>query len=246
MQDFRKSALITGGSRGIGAQTAQILGRAGLHVCICYRNKEKRAAQVIDAINAEGKGKAFAVRADLVNREDVDAMVNVCAEKFGTLDILVLNASGGMEADMPKDYAMMLNKDAQVYLAQRASEIMSSGGRIVFITSHQAHFIHTHPTIKEYEPVALSKRAGEDALLDMAPGLKERGIDFVVVSGDMILGTATATLLNRIHPGIVDQRRKEVGKLYTVEEFAEEIANVCMADSVDGNLVLVGEHPGSC
>src|SRR5690606_19928629 len=113
----------------------------------------------------------------------------------GPLDILVLNASGGMEAGMGEDYAMRLNRDAQVAFLSAMRPLLRHGSRVVFVTSHQAHFIRTTPTMPEYEPVARSKRAGEDALRALIPELEADGIGFVVVSGDMIEGTITATLL---------------------------------------------------
>ena len=63
----------------------------------------------------------------------------------------------------------------------------------------------------EYEPVARSKRAGEDALRERLPQLDAAGIDFVVVSGDMIEGTITATLLERAQPGC-DRRPPRRGR----------------------------------
>ena len=92
----------------------------------------------------------------------------------------------------------------------------------------------------EYEQVALSKRAGEDALTERIPMLSEKGIDFVVVSADMIEGTVTATLLNRARPGALDQRRESAGRLYTVQEFAQEIAAMVTADVPTGHVELVG------
>ena len=120
----------------------------------------------------------------------------------------------------------MLNRDAQVQMARTALEVMPSGSQIVFVTSHQAHFINQTATMDAYEPVARSKRAGEDALREMAPELAEKGIRLTVVSGDMIEGTITATLLNRAEPGAIEARREAAGKLYSVEEFAAEIAQV--------------------
>jgi aspartyl-tRNA synthetase len=113
--------------------------------------------------------------------------------------------------------------------------------RIVFVTSHQAHFIHQAPTMPEYLPVALSKRAGEDALRAKIPSLKEKGIDFVVVSGDMIEGTVTATLLDRVNPGAIESRKAAVGKLYNVEEFAEEIFKAANSPVPENNTVLIGD-----
>src|SRR5690606_17171258 len=103
----------------------------------------------------------------------------------GALDILVLNASGGMEAGMGEDYALRLNRDAQLAVVSAFRPLMGEGARIVFVTSHQAHFIETTPTMPEYEPVARSKRAGEDALRALIPELDAADIGFVVVSGDM-------------------------------------------------------------
>ena len=123
---------------------------------------------------------------------------------------------------MEEGYALKLNRDAQVNMLNAAVPLMPEGSRVVFVTSHQAHFINTVPTMPEYEPVARSKRAGEDALRELVPNLAEKGISLVVVSGDMIEGTVTATLLDRSNPGAIEARRAEAGKLYSVEEFAAE------------------------
>jgi len=93
----------------------------------------------------------------------------------------------------------------------------------------------------EYLPVALSKRAGEDALRAKIPALAEQGIEFVVVSGDMIEGTVTATLLDRVNPGAIASRKEAVGKLYNVEEFAEEIFKAANSPVPANNTVLIGD-----
>jgi hypothetical protein len=142
---------------------------------------------------------------------------------------------------MGEDYALRLNRDAQVSVLTAARRLMAPGARVVFVTSHQAHFIRTTPTMPEYEPVALSKRAGEDALLELVPSLSEDGIDFVVVSGDMIEGTITATLLNRLNPGAIAARREEAGRLYNVAEFAAEVAAAAVEPVPSDNLRLVGD-----
>lgn len=235
-----KTVLITGASRGIGAATAILLAERGARVAVNYRTRAPRAEKIVAQITDAG-GEAFAVQADVTDGAAVDAMVARVAARFGSLDVLILNASGGMERDMPSDYALQLNRDAQVRTLRAALDVMSVGSRVVFITSHQAHFIETTPTLPEYEPVAKSKRSGEDALLAMRPELVEAGVDLVVVSGDMIVGTATATLLNRINPGVLDARVEEVGRLYSVEEFAAEIVDAVTAPVPNDNLRLVGD-----
>lgn len=233
-------ALITGSSRGIGAKTAEYLADAGASVVINYRDKEARAQKLVESIEASG-GTAIAVGADLTDPVGVARMMGSIKERWGGLDLLILNASGGMEADMGEDYAMKLNRDAQVGLLMSALPLMERGARVVFVTSHQAHFIREVETMPEYVPVALSKRAGEDALRGMNDQMKSLGIDFVVVSGDMIEGTVTATLLNRANPGVIDQRKEQVGKLYNVDEFAAEVALAAVEDIPDDHTRLVGD-----
>ncbi|HAA79947.1 MAG TPA: short chain dehydrogenase, partial [Microbacteriaceae bacterium] len=121
-----------------------------------------------------------------------------------------------------------------------ALPLMEPGSRVVFVTSHQAHFIREVETMPEYVPVALSKRAGEDALRGMIDQMSTVGVEFVVVSGDMIEGTVTATLLNRANPGVIEARKEQVGKLYNVEEFAAEVALAAVEEVPEGNTRLVG------
>jgi NAD(P)-dependent dehydrogenase (short-subunit alcohol dehydrogenase family) len=235
-----KRALVTGSSRGIGADTVTFFADAGASVVINYRNKEARAQKLVAAIEAKG-GTAFAVGADLTDPVSRDALFSEIKAKLGGLDILVMNASGGMEADLGENYAMRLNRDAQVDLLQAALPLLAEGSRIVFVTSHQAHFIKTTPTMPEYEQVALSKRAGEDALRDLIPTLEDAGVGFVVVSGDMIEGTITATLLQRANPDAINSRREAAGRLYNVNEFAAEVALAAVEPVPENHTRYVGD-----
>ena len=235
-----KTALVTGSSRGIGADTARYLAQAGADVVINYRNKAPRAEKLANELRELGV-QVLVVGADLTDEHSVAAMFAKVESAFGGLDILVLNASGGMESGMGEDYALRLNRDAQLGVLDAALPLMRDGSRVVFVTSHQAHFIRTTPTMPEYEPVALSKRAGEDALRERIPELAERGIGFVVVSGDMIEGTITATLLERANPGAIASRRESAGRLYNVSEFAAEVAQAAVDPIPDDNTRLVGD-----
>ena len=233
-------ALITGSSRGIGADTAAYFAQAGARVAVNYRNKEARALKLVAQLN-ETDGSAIAIGADLTDPATVSALYETVEKEFGGLEILVLNASGGMEGGMAEDYAMQLNRDAQVNFLKTMMPLLHEGSRVVFVTSHQAHFIRTVETMPEYVPVALSKRAGEDALRELIPELEAKGISFVVVSGDMIEGTITATLLQRANPGAIEARKEAAGRLYNVSEFAAEVASAAVEPVPENNTRYVGD-----
>lgn len=235
-----RRALVTGSSRGIGADTVRYFAEAGADVVVNFRNKAPRAEKLAAQLRELGV-RALVQGADLTDPVSVGAMMEAVREEFGGLDILVLNASGGMESGMEEDYALKLNRDAQLSVLDAALPLLGEGSRVVFVTSHQAHFIRTTPTMPEYEGVALSKRAGEDALRERIPQLEERGIGFTVVSGDMIEGTVTATLLNRLNPGAIEQRREQAGKLYNVSEFAAEVARAAVDPVPADHTRLVGD-----
>lgn len=235
-----KVALVTGSSRGIGADTVRYFAEAGADVVINFRNKAPRAEKLAAQLRELGR-RALVVGADLTDPASVAGMFDAIKAEYGSLDILVLNASGGMESGMAEDYALTLNRDAQLNVLNAALPLLGEGARVVFVTSHQAHFIRTTPTMPEYVPVALSKRAGEDALRELIPTLEEKGIGFTVVSGDMIEGTITATLLERANPGAISSRRESAGKLYNVSEFAAEVARAALDPVPSDNTRLIGD-----
>ncbi|MBI3227911.1 MAG: SDR family oxidoreductase [Mycolicibacterium cosmeticum] len=236
MHDTR-IVLVTGASRGIGAEVARQLAEPGTHVVVNYREKSARAEAVADDIRLLG-GQASTLGADISDEAAAVAMITEIGQRFGRLDMLVLNASGGLELGADSGYAMRLNRDAQRRLAELALPLMPAGARIVFVTSHQAHFYPHKAVPKGYAPIALSKRAGETALHGMKREFDQHGIHFTVVSGDMIDGTIIIRLLQRRDPDAVDARRA-YAPLPTVEEFASAIAGAARSPHHPG-VVYVG------
>lgn len=235
-----RRALITGASRGVGAAVAEILATRGADIILNYRDKRTRAEAVAGRVEALGR-RAFLVQADITVPGDVARMMQEAGEALGGLELLILNASGGLEKGQEPDYAMRLNREAQLELVTHALPLLPQGGRIVFVTSHLAHFYGEKPVLPGYEPVAESKRAGESALRARIPELSERGISLVVVSGDLIEGTITPKLLQRNLPGLIEARRQEAGGLPTTEEFAEAIADAAGDEGLEsGATVYVG------
>ena len=207
---------------------------------INYRSKGQRAEQVAQEVRRLGR-RALLAQADLTNEDEVAEMIAAVGAEFGRLDLLILNASGGMEKDKAADYALRLNLDAQVRMLDLALPLMPIGARGVFVTSHMAHFYGRKPVWPDYEAVAASKKAGEDALRARIPELDVRGIGLVIVSGDLIEGTITARLLERNSPGRIEARREQAGSVPTVEDFARAVVDAAVNPSLmSGATIFVG------
>ncbi|HEY2676592.1 MAG TPA: SDR family oxidoreductase [Steroidobacteraceae bacterium] len=235
-----RSALVTGASRGIGAAVALLLAKQGADVAVNYRSKGSRAEEIASQIRALGR-RAVTVQADLTDNDSVTDMMRAIHEAFGALDILVLNASGGLEKDKPASYAMELNLTAQVQTLDAALPLMPRGASVVFVTSHMAHFYGRKPVHGAYEIIAASKKAGEDALRARLPAIEELGLRLAIVSGDMIEGTITPKLLERTQRGLIASRRSQAGALPTVQEFASAIvAAAADAGLPNGHVSFVG------
>ncbi|MBN9005905.1 MAG: SDR family oxidoreductase [Rhizobiales bacterium] len=137
-----KVALVTGGSRGIGAASAKALADEGAAVAISYSASPDKAEAVVRDLEAKGvRAKAF--KADQANTVEVDKLVKDVADHFGHLDILVNNAGVAVTGavDDPQsdtkafDRQYAINLDAVVTAIRAASKLMGDGGRIVTIGS---------------------------------------------------------------------------------------------------------------
>lgn len=137
-----KVALVTGGSRGIGAASAKALADEGAAVAISYSASPDKAEAVVRDLEAKGvRAKAF--KADQASTVEVDQLVKDVAKHFGHLDILVNNAGVAVTGavDDPQsdtkafDRQYAINLDAVVTAIRAASKLMGDGGRIVTIGS---------------------------------------------------------------------------------------------------------------
>jgi NAD(P)-dependent dehydrogenase (short-subunit alcohol dehydrogenase family) len=239
----RPAALVTGSSRGIGAETALALARHGYDTVITCRNKAGRAEARAREVRALGVRCLIQV-GDLTEQDHVSQLAANVAVWTPALDVLVLNASGGLERDLvaaDPTYPWRINRDAQVAMLDALSPLMTRGGVVVFVTSHWAHLYGHVTQIPAYEPIARSKRAGEDALRARQGDLALRGIRLVVVTGDLIEGTITPMLLERSGPGLRAERLSELGALPTAGDMGEAIAGAVMDASLpSGHTIVIG------
>jgi NAD(P)-dependent dehydrogenase (short-subunit alcohol dehydrogenase family) len=168
-----KVALVTGGSRGIGAATALALADEGADVVISYVASAEKAQAIVRQIESKGV-RALALKADQADAVQVEGLVKAVAERFGRLDILVNNAgvvaSGTIDnpdndlAALDRQYA--INFIAVVTAIRAAARIMQEGGRIITIGSNLATRA-SFPGVADYSAtkaavVGYSKGAARD------------------------------------------------------------------------------------
>jgi 3-oxoacyl-[acyl-carrier protein] reductase len=211
-----KIALVTGGSRGIGAAIAKRLAAEGAHVAITYAKDASAASAVVKAIE-QGGGKAVAIQADAANVEAVKAAVEKTVATFGQLDVLVNNAGTAIPKTFEEttleemDRVIDINVRGTMATTQAALKHMKSGGRIISIGSAVGDRVQT-PGLVAYSATkgavkiftqGLSREVGGRGITvnNIQPGPIDT--DLNPASGDWAVPQKAATALDRY--GNVDE-----------------------------------------
>ena len=219
-----KVALVTGGSRGIGAASAKRLAAEGAAVALTYVKDAESAAAVVAEIEAL-QGRAFAFQADSADPKAVRGAVEATVDRFGQLDVLVNNAGilvpGLIENYDLADFDRMLavNVRAPFVAIQAAVPHMRAGGRIINISSNVAHR-NSFPGSSVY---TMTKSALDGLTRGLAHELGQRGITINAVNPgptetEMSGGAANPALRARITSMIA------VGRIAQPEEVAAMVA----------------------
>jgi enoyl-[acyl-carrier protein] reductase III len=134
-----KTAIVTGGSRGMGKQLALRLGGEGANVVVNYRRDAEAAEQAVAEIQQAG-GTALAVQGDVSETEAVESLVAAAADRFGKIDVVVANAAASAFKPLSQirghhiARTMGITVQGFLDLARASAEHMPTGGRIVAVS----------------------------------------------------------------------------------------------------------------
>jgi 3-oxoacyl-[acyl-carrier protein] reductase len=211
-----KVALVTGGSRGIGAAIAKRLAAEGAAVAITYAKGADAAASVVEAIKSSG-GTSIAIQADATAADQVKAAIDKIVAALGKLDIFVNNAGTAIPKKFEEttleelDRVIDLNLRGAFIATQGALKAMNKGGRIILIgscvgermmTPGLAAYAATKGAIKMFAQ-GLSREVGDRGITvnNIQPGPIDT--DLNPASGEWAVPQKAVTALNRY--GTVDE-----------------------------------------
>lgn len=245
-----KTAVVTGGSRGVGRATALLLARAGAAVGIGYRSREKDALETVKALEALG-AKAWAEAGDLGNPSDADRLFRRADEEFDGLDIFVGNAGIWPPESIPisemsDDHwrnTIQANLDSIFYTTRAAARRIRDNGRIVLVGSTAG---------QRGEAFHVDYAATKGAVISMVKGLcvemGSRGITVNCVAPGWIDtemahpamgGDRTAAIVAGIPLGRIPPAADIAGPIvFLCSELARHITGEIL--NVNGGAVLVG------
>jgi 3-oxoacyl-[acyl-carrier protein] reductase len=237
-----KRALVTGGSRGIGAATALLLAECGADVGIGYKSRSDDAAQVARQV-AERGVRSFAQAADIATRHGADMLLERAAREFGGIDLFVGSAGIWPSADvavaeMDDDRwvrTMRENVDAMFFTARAAARTMSDGGRIVLVSStagQRGESFHADYAASKGAMISFTKSLA----VELAPrGITVNSVAPGWVDTEMAAGAMANGGRERIAATI------PVGRVATARDIAGPIAFLCsdLARHVTGEILNV-------
>jgi 3-oxoacyl-[acyl-carrier protein] reductase len=212
----KKVALVTGGSRGIGAAIAKRLAADGASVAITYAKDASAASAVVKAIEGAG-GRAVAIQADAADAKAINAAVEKTVATLGRVDVLVNNAGTAIPKKFEEttleemDHMINLNFRGVMVTTQAALKHMNDGGRIIMIgscvgernmTPGLAAYSATKGAVKMFTQ-GLSREVGDRGITvnNVQPGPIDT--DLNPASGDWAAPQKANTALNRY--GTVDE-----------------------------------------
>jgi enoyl-[acyl-carrier protein] reductase III len=233
-----KVALITGGTRGIGRQTAELLADSGAHLALVYRRDRASADAAQEELEAH-KVPVLTIKADIADRNIISEIIAQVHSRFGQLDFLVSNAAFGVLKPIGEytakqfDAAMNANARAYLLLAQAAADMMVPLGTAhdspehLFGTTHKRivalSSLGSRKVIPGYAAVGASKAAIESLTAYLAVELANRGIGVNAVAGGLVQTDALQAFKDSSQ-WLNDQvKRTPMGRIAEPREIAEVV-----------------------
>ena len=241
-----KIVLITGSGRGIGRALAIHFARLGADVVVNFFRNRQPAQVTVDSIQSLGR-RAWLVKADIGDLDELDQLFNFVVENVGGLDFLVCNAASGYNRPVmqqkPKgwEWTMNINARAALFAAQRAAPLMvrRGGGAIVNITSAGSQRV-----LPDYVVVGASKAALEAVTRYLVVELAPKNIVVNAVSPGMVLTDALRHFAAIREDIDIIQRAiscTPAGRLIEPEDIAGVVAFLCspQASMIRGQVIQV-------
>jgi 3-oxoacyl-[acyl-carrier protein] reductase len=236
-----KRALVTGGSRGIGAATALLLAECGADVGIGFRSRQAEASDVVQRL-AERGVRAFAHSADLSSLAGVTSLFERTIREFGGLDIFVGNAGIWPHKDVPlaemtdeqwRD-TMAANIDSMFYCTRAAARTVERGGRIVLVSSTAGQRGEAG-----HADYAATKGAMISFVKSLAVELGRKDITVNAVAPGWVDTDAVAMVMAHSREKI--EAAIPVGRIATARDIAGPIVFLCseLARHVNGEILNV-------
>ncbi|HEX2296027.1 MAG TPA: SDR family oxidoreductase [Actinomycetota bacterium] len=230
-------ALVTGGGRGIGRAIVGRLAARGANVVVAYL-RNRAAAEAACAAAEEHAVKALAVRANVGDEQQLDALFDRVDETFGRLDVFVSNAATGVLKGLDgldaRAWAWTMDANARAFFlgSKRAAALMADGGHVVALSSQGSTRV-----LPGYLVVGASKAALEAVARYLATELGPRGIRVNVVSPGVVDTDALRHFPARAEMLAAALDKTPLGRLTTPEDVAAVVDFV----TSDGAAMLTGQ-----
>ncbi|MEN2472767.1 SDR family oxidoreductase [Burkholderia sp. GS2Y] len=245
MSTSEQVALVTGSSRGIGAEIARRLARDGFRVVVNYAGSAGPAQEVVDAIVADG-GEAIAVQADVADPAATGALFDAAERAFGRVDVVV-NSAGVMKLaaiadvdDASFDQTVAINLKGTFNVSREAAKRLRDGGRIVNLSSSVIGM-----RLPTYGVYIATKAAVEGLTQVLAQEMRGRGISVNAVAPGPV---ATELFLHGKSPELVDRMAKmnPLERLGQPADIAGVVAFLAGPDGAWVNGQILRANGGMC
>jgi 3-oxoacyl-[acyl-carrier protein] reductase len=237
-----KKALVTGGSRGIGAATVRLLASAGADVVVGYNVRSDDANAVVDEAGSAGV-RAVAVAADVSTQRGADSLAQATIDELGALNLFVANAGIWPAEDIPLSEmseehwrrTIQQNLDSVFFTARAAARLMTDGGSMVLVSStagQRGEAYHADYAATKGAVISLAKSLA----VELAP--RDINVNCVApgwVDTEMVQTAIAESGLDRIVSGI------PIGRIASPEDVAGPIVFLCssLARHITGEVLNV-------